>query len=284
MARPLRIEFAGALYHVTARGNAQESIFRSNSDRTCFIDFLSRSVERYNWRVHAYCLMGNHYHLLVETADSTLSSGMKYLNGSYSQCFNRNHARVGHVFQGRFKAILVQKDTYLLELCRYVVLNPVRAEMVRTAEEWPWSNYRATSGMTSSPDWLDTDWTLSLFAGTRIDACDAYRDFVEQGKGLPSPWNAMKNQIFLGSDNFVEDMQRKLRLDQSLNDIPLAHKSRPVKPLRYYSAHYPAKEAMARAYRAGHYSLQAVGSHFGVSYATVSRAVKHFESKVKCKA
>lgn len=161
MARPLRIEFAGALYHVTARGNARQSIFLSNTDRGSFLALLSDAVRRYNWRVHAYCLMGNHYHLLIETVDRTLSAGMKYLNGSYSQCFNRHHRRAGHVFQGRFKAILVQENAYFLELCRYVVLNPVRAEMVRTADEWPWSNYRATSGMSQPPDWLTVNWTLS---------------------------------------------------------------------------------------------------------------------------
>ena len=283
MARPLRIEFAGALYHVTARGNARAAIYHRSCDRLCFLDILSTTVERYNWRVHAYCLMDNHYHLVIETVDNTLSSGMKYLNGCYSQSYNRQYKRVGHVFQGRFKAILVEKEAYLLELARYVVLNPVRAEMVRTAGDWPWSNYRTTAGMNGAPQWLNTDCTLSMFSDNRGIAWKAYQQFVANGKGLPSPWSELKNQIFLGSEDFVDDTQCKLSPDQSLNDIPKPQKSSPVKPLEVYSTRYERKEAMARAYLSGHYTLQTVGNHFGTSYATVSRAVKWFEERVRCK-
>jgi REP element-mobilizing transposase RayT len=131
MARPLRIEFAGALYHVTARGDRQENIFVTDADRISFLEILKQVVERFNWLVHAYCLMDNHYHLLVETPDGNLGQGMRQLNGVFTQTSNRNHNRVGHVFQGRYKAILIQKDSYLLELSRYIVLNPVRARMVK---------------------------------------------------------------------------------------------------------------------------------------------------------
>jgi REP element-mobilizing transposase RayT len=122
MARPLRIEFAGALYHVTARGNAREDVYGDDADRQQFLTLLQNTVKRYDWHCHAYCLMDNHYHLLIETSSPTLSKGMKYLNGTYTQYFNWQHQRVGHVFQGRFRAILVQKDTYLLALTRYIVL------------------------------------------------------------------------------------------------------------------------------------------------------------------
>ena len=130
MARPLRIEFSGALYHVTSRGDRREPIFEDNEDRVLFLGTLAEGVERFNWVCHAYCLMTNHYHLVVETPDGNLSKGMRHLNGVYTQASNRRHARVGHLFQGRFKAILVDKDSHLLELARYVVLNPVRAGMV----------------------------------------------------------------------------------------------------------------------------------------------------------
>ncbi|MDY7075923.1 MAG: transposase, partial [Chloroflexota bacterium] len=133
MARPLRIEFAGALYHVTSRGDAQEDIYRGDDDRLRFLDVVGEIGDRFGWVVHAYCLMDNHYHLLVETPNANLSKAMRQLNGVYTQAFNRSHGRVGHVFQGRYKAILVQKETYLLELARYIVLNPVRARMVRAA-------------------------------------------------------------------------------------------------------------------------------------------------------
>jgi REP-associated tyrosine transposase len=133
MARPLRLEFPGAIYHLTGRGNARQKIFFADPDRELFLDTFGGVVSRYGWICHAYCLMANHYHLLVETPKANLSLGMRQLNGVYTQAFNRRHKRVGHLFQGRFKAILVEKESYLLELCRYIVLNPVRVKgKVRT--------------------------------------------------------------------------------------------------------------------------------------------------------
>ncbi|MGD2083746.1 MAG: transposase, partial [Chromatiales bacterium] len=183
MARPLRLEFPGALYHVTSRGDGGEDIYIDDTDRAHWLVVLGQVCERFNWLVHAYCLMSNHYHVLLETPDGNLSRGMRQLNGVYTQRFNRAHERVGHVFQGRYKAVIVQKETYLLELARYVVLNPVRARMVRSAREWPWSSYRATAGQAARPPWLATDWLLAGFGRTRSLAQTAYRDFVSQGKG-----------------------------------------------------------------------------------------------------
>lgn len=133
MARPLRLEFPGAIYHVTSRGNARNAIFLDDEDRVLFLACLGAVVTRFGWWCHAYCLMDNHYHLLIETPEGDLSRGMRQLNGVYTQRFNRRHGRAGHVFQGRFKAIVVDRDSYLLELCRYVVLNPIRAGMVSQA-------------------------------------------------------------------------------------------------------------------------------------------------------
>ena len=144
MARSLRIEFPGALYHITSRGDGQERIYTSEEDRYLFLNTLSEVCLRCTWVCYAYCLMNNHYHLLIETPAGNLSKGMQLLNGIYTQKFNRIHNRVGHVFQGRFKAILVDKDSYLLELSRYIVLNPVRAQMVTSPHEWKWSSYLAT--------------------------------------------------------------------------------------------------------------------------------------------
>lgn len=277
MARPLRIEYAGALYHITARGNAQQNIYFSDDDRNHFLNELARVCERYHWFCHAYCLMSNHYHLLVETNTPTLSKGMKFLNGTFTQYVNRTHRRVGHVFQGRYKAILVDKDAYLLELCRYVVLNPVRAEMVRSAKDWPWSSYRATAGMTNPVPALTTDWILGNFGKQRNRATEGYKKFVAEGKNQPSPWKSLKNQIYLGSDTFVEDAQCKMNVDQSLKGIPRPQKLAPPKPLDFYVKNYPKEEGMARAYLSGHYTLMDVGDAFGKSYATVSRAVKALE-------
>src|SRR5258706_8306926 len=154
MSRPLRLEFPGAIYHVTSRGNARAPIFADDGDRELFLETLAHVVERFHWLCHAYCLMDNHYHLLIETPDPNLSKGMRQLNGLYTQRFDRRHGRVGHVFQGRFKAILVERDSYLLELCRYVVLNPVRAKMVKQPKQYQWSSYRATAGIDAAPPFL----------------------------------------------------------------------------------------------------------------------------------
>ncbi len=141
MARPLRIEYPGALYHITARGNRKADIYLRSSDRYKFLEILEKTVGRYNWICHGYCLMNNHYHLLIETPDANLSKGMRQLNGIYTQYFNRVHDSVGHLFQGRFKSILVEKESYLLELCRYIVCNPVRANLCREPKDWKWSSY-----------------------------------------------------------------------------------------------------------------------------------------------
>lgn len=281
MARPLRIEFAGAVYHVTSRGNARNDIYVTDSDRQQFLALLQNTTERYDWYCHAYCLMDNHYHLLIETNTPTLSKGMKYLNGTYTQYFNRQHRRVGHVFQGRFKAILVEKDSYLLELARYIVLNPVRALMVRSAKNWPWSSYRATAGYIEKHPCLTTDWILAGFSETQQAAQQRYRDFVQAGKKRPSPWQQLKNQIYLGTDDFIDEVQCKIDPEQSLKDIPRKQKQAPANSLSYYSERYDSRhEGMARAYLSGHYTLAQVGEHFGVSYATVSRAVKQLEKRM----
>ena len=280
MARPLRIEFAGGLYHITSRGNAQQDIYTDNHDRATFLGLMDKTHTRFDWHVHAYCLMGNHYHLLIETGTPTLARGMKLLNGSYTQFFNRKHRRVGHLFQGRYKAILVDKESYLLELARYIVLNPVRARMVRTAAQWEWSSYRATTGLTERSPLLTTDWILSCFADKRNQAQQRYRRFVQAGRNQPSPWEQLKNQIYLGDDKFVEAMQWKLDPDQSLNDIPRKQKLAPPKPIEYFARKFSDRtEAMARAYLCQHYTLEEVGKAFGVSYATVSRAVRRHETK-----
>jgi putative transposase len=281
MTRPLRIEFAGALYHITARGNAQGDIYTYDEERQKYLTLLANACERFDWYCHAYCQMSNHYHLLIETNSPTLSKGMKYLNGTYTQYFNRRNRRVGHVFQGRYKAILVQKENYLLELSRYIVLNPVRARMVREAVDWPWSSYRATAGFKQEAPWLTTAWLLSGFATNRKEAQDRYRLFIQQGKNQASPWEQLKNQIYPGTDQFVKDMQCKIDPSKSLEDIPRKQKQSPPRPLSYYANRYAVRdEAMAYAYLSGHDTLTVVGNWFGVSNATVSRAVKAVECKM----
>lgn len=278
MARPLRIEFAGGLYHITSRGNDRQDVYADDLDRAKFLDLIDKTRTRFDWYVHAYCLMSNHYHLLVETGTPTLSRGMKLLNGSYTQYFNRKQGRVGHLFQGRFRAIVIDKESYLLELARYIVLNPVRARMARTASQWEWSSYRATAGLGRSEPLLTTDWILSCFAKKKQLAQAKYRRFVKAGKNQPSPWERLTNQIYLGNDEFVEAMQCKLDPEQPLDDIPRKQKLAPPIAIEAYAREYSNRtEAMARAYLSKHYTLEEIGRVFGVSYATVSRAVKRYE-------
>ena len=216
MTRPLRIEYPGAVYHITARGNAYQDIFLDDTDREKFLAILGETVDRFNWLCHGYCLMTNHYHLLIETVDPTLSRGMRQLNGVYTQGFNRRHDRVGHVFQGRYKAILVEKEAYLLELARYIVLNPVRAKMVPAPEDWEWSSYRATAGLDEAPPLLTTDWILSQFSDERKKAQRLYRRFVKKEVGR-SPWDDLKGQIYLGSKEFIEGIPQP---EAKLSEIP----------------------------------------------------------------
>ncbi len=278
MARPLRFEFAGALYHVTSRGDGREDIYLADEDRRLFLNVLERVCGRFNWLVHAYCLMSNHYHLLVGTPEGNLSKGMRQLNGVYTQHFNRAHGRVGHVFQGRYKAILVQKDAYLLALARYIVLNPIRARMVRKIERWPWSSYRATLDAGTAPDWLAVRSLLSAFGDTEAEAIDRYIRFVQEGKGQPSPWEALRHQVFLGSESFVEAMRRKLPRDKDLREVPQAQPRPAAKPIAYYAqAHTDRDSAIAAAYGSGAYTLKDIGDYFGLHYSRVSKIVGQAE-------
>lgn len=274
MARPLRLEFAHALYHVTSRGNARQRIVRDDADRQAWVPVLGHVVRRFGWRCHAYCLMNNHYHLLLETPQPNLSRGMRQLNGVYTQAFNRRHRRVGHLFQGRFKAILVEKDAHLLELCRYVVLNPVRAKAVAHPNQWAWSSYRATVGDVPAPAWLTTTWVLEQFGQRRGAAQAQYRTFVHDGIGGPRPWEQVHGQIYLGSEEFVAQHQP----DQVLVEIPRTQTQAHRPSLReLFQRRGPVDRHIATAYRRYGYRLQEIARHLGVHCTTVSRRLAHAE-------
>ncbi|HID80875.1 MAG TPA: transposase [Chromatiales bacterium] len=278
MSRPLRLEFSGALYHVTSRGDRREDIYDDDHDRQAFLSILNDVCDTFNWVCHAYCLMSNHYHLLIETPDANLSKGMRQLNGVYTQTYNRTHGRSGHVFQGRYKAILVEKESYLLELACYIVLNPVRAGMARSARDWPWSSYRATAGQAKGVACLETDWILAAFAKRKKLATERYRKFVSEGKGQPSPLESVRNQVFLGGDKFVDKMQSLINGDKKLSEVPSSQR-RP-KTLKQYEASSPDRNsAIYAAYRSGGYTLKEIGDYFGVHYSTVSGIIKSQKSK-----
>lgn len=276
MARPLRLEFPGAVYHVTSRGNARQDIVADDRDRTdfLFLSLLAHVIDRYGWLCHAYCVMDNHYHLLIETPQANLSSGMRQLNGRYIQVYNRRHERVGHLFQGRFTAILVEKEAHLLELCRYVVLNPVRAKMVTHPRLWVWSSYRAMVSETQAPAWLTTDWILGQFGQRAGAAQEKYRAFVAEGRGGASPWEQVTGQIYLGSEAFVEQHQPNC----VIRDIPRRQTQAQRPSLRVL---FQRKEGQTRliltAYRQYGYRLAEIAAHLGVHPATVSRRLRQAE-------
>jgi len=160
MGRPLRIEYAGAFYHITSRGNERRSIFRTKGDYERFIGYLESATERYGARIHCFCLMPNHYHLLLETPRANLHAILHHLNTSYTNYFNAKTGRVGHLFQGRYRAILVEKDVYALELSRYIHLNPFRANLIKDPSDYPWSSYLAYVERGKGWEWLQTEFIL----------------------------------------------------------------------------------------------------------------------------
>lgn len=281
MARPLRLELAGGLYHVTARGDGREDIYLSDADREMWLEVFGQVCKRFNWVCYAWCQMDNHYHLLIETPEANLSRGMRQLNGVYTQRFNRAHGRLGHVFQGRYKAILVERDSYLLELARYIVLNPLRAKMVKRLEDWPWSSYPATCGQAPAPEWLQTDWILAQFGRQRASATRKYIEFVHEGERLPSVWTRLQGQIYLGSDAFVKRMQAQIENKPALDEIPRAQRRALTQALSDFERRYERNEAIARAYLSGQHTMAAIAQHFGVHYTTVSRLVRAYEDSAR---
>jgi len=279
MARPLRIEYDEALYHVTSRGNEKKTIFKDDADRNIFLDILYKVNKRYNWICYGYCLMDNHYHLVIETPDGNLSRGMRQLNGVYTQIFNKRHERVGHIFQGRYKAILIQKESHLLEVCRYVVLNPVRAKAAKSIEDWKWSSYRATAGKDKSHPCLTTDWISGQFAKQKKTAEKKYKEFVEAEIGEKGIWEDVKGQSILGSDEFVKKLIGYVKGYEDIKEIPKSQRyiNRPAlkevfnkeKLLNKKDRNKQIKEAVNRY----SYSQKEVADYLGLYYTTISRIV-----------
>jgi REP element-mobilizing transposase RayT len=224
MTRPLRIQFEGAFYHIISRGNGRMMIFLQDKDWMKFIDLMEQVIERFNWVCHAYCLMGNHYHLLIETPDANLVKGMKRLNQLYSQFFNWKYNRVGSVLQGRYKSWLLEKESKFLDNCRYIVNNPVATGLVEHPSQWPWSSFRLTCGIEKNPAFLQTDFLLGHFSSSRRKAQKLYEHFVLAGIGRESPLKEAKNQIFLGSDSFIVEAMKHIRSGDKLNDVPRVQK------------------------------------------------------------
>ena len=279
MSRPLRIEYAEAVYHVTSRGNARRSIFKDDKDRWMLLNILEEVNDRYHWLCHAYCLMNNHYHLVIETPEGNLSKGMRQLNGIYTMRFNRAHGSVGHVFQGRYKAILIQKESHLLEVCRYVVLNPLRAKVVEVPERWRWSSYRATAGVERGHPCLTKDWILGQFGSKRRTAERRYRGFVMDGIRGHRIWDDVQGQSILGGEDFVSRLIDYARGYEEVKEIPKVQRylNRPnlteiIKDAR--GDKRKRDRAITEAVKGWGYSEREVADYVRLHYSTVSRLIR----------
>ncbi|VVS94227.1 REP-associated tyrosine transposase [Desulfoluna spongiiphila] len=293
MARPLRITFPGAFYHVTSRGNERKTIYKSKRDREKFLEYLGEAHERYGAIIHAYCLMSNHYHILIETPDANLPQIMKHLNGSYTTYFNVKRKRYGHLFQGRYKAILVFKDDYAMELARYIHLNPVRAAMVEDPEDFPWSSHRVYIGKEKAPEWLETSFVLGCFSERLRSAQQAFAAFVSDKKRIhaPSPLEKVSAATILGPESFVEGISKKyLEGRRSDPELPAlkALQSRPSLDLISQVVHEVVNDPnLARKleiYLMKKYSgapLKAIGRHFGLGTSGVSKVCQRFEMELQ---
>jgi putative transposase len=286
MARSMRIEFPGAVYHITSRGNERKKIFLSDRDREIFLRTLQQVKDRFHWLCHSYVLMDNHFHLLIETVEANLSRSMRQLNGVYTQEFNRRHSKVGHLFQGRFKAILIGKDDYLLEISRYIILNPVRAGIIGKAEEWLWSSYRATIGIEKPPAFLSVDWILSQCGQNKKTAIANFKQYVEKGIGWKYPTEALQAGLILGSERFVERCQGLIEKKREFLEIPrlqryVSHKN--IDEIFYEGERQGTSrdELIYRSYVQHGYTMKEIADYLRVHYVSVSRSIKRYEDKKK---
>ncbi len=298
MARPLRLQYSGACYHVTSRGNEKKPIFRNQKDREKFLGYLESAVVRYGAIIHVWCLMDNHYHLFLETPTGNLSQIMRHINGAYTTYFNVKWKRTGHLFQGRYKAILVEADQYATELSRYIHLNPARAGIVDTPEEYLWSSYRSYVGKSTPPAWLKTEFILGYFGGKTAAAKNEYSEFVKARlkSEYESPLLATVASTLLGSPDFVRDVtDRYLGEKEDIRNVPAARallqrpsidgilekvhaelsdvkllSNRGIKNIGIYCCH-----------RYSGATLKEIGDHFGISGAAVSQTSRRLVLKVE---
>lgn len=277
MARPLRIQYENALYHVTSRGNEKAKIYMDDQDRYIFIEHLARVVEQYTWVLYAYCLMGNHYHLLVRTPDANLSTGMRQLNGIYAQYFNARHERVGHLFQGRFKAILIKDEDRLLIVARYVVLNPVRAELVMDPEDWRWSSYRGTAGLGRQPTFVDMDQLLVSFSENRESAMEQYAAFVLGGIGKESPLSDARGGIIAGDGRAVEISVARL-MGEASGEIAKRERFADRPGLEEIFRDNDRDIGIYMAFCRYGYKLREIGEYLGLHYSVISRVAARMGS------
>lgn len=287
MGRPLRITYPGAHYHITARGNEQKDIFKSRRDREQFLSYLESSVIRYGAVIHAYCLMNNHYHLLMETPEGNLPEIMRHINGAYTNYHNTKRKRAGHLFQGRYKAILIEADEYLMELSRYIHLNPLRSGLTEKPADHPWSSYLDYIGKRQAPSWLRLDAVETHFGNN-----EKYRRFVEEmlGKDYESPLQGTVASTLLGSESYVRQIMGTHLDGKPLErDVPAIRelsKSRKIEQIFngvegvFGDAGLERKTGIYLAYRYTGAQLKEIGTYFGKKESAISQASRRFAVEI----
>jgi REP element-mobilizing transposase RayT len=294
MARPLRIQLPGAFHHITSRGNERSPVFLSQRDREKFLSYLESASERYKAVIHVYCLMDNHYHLLLETPAGNLSQIMHHINGAYTTFFNTKRSRSGHLFQGRYKAILIEVDEYAKELSRYIHLNPVRAGMVGKPEEYEWSSYRHYTVERNAPEWLERNFILGYFSKKLLRAMKLYCEFVDSSidHEYKNPLADISNSVILGSKEFIAEIKDRFLGDQkSDRDLPALRNLSTSKSFddieEAVDSAFPSDKKLARQvklYFCHRYSgrkLKEIGSRFGIGLSGVTRASNRISLKAE---
>ena len=293
MARPLRIIYPGAFYHVTSRGNEKKDIFKSRRDREKFLEYLESAAERYGAVIYAYCLMSNHFHLFMQTPEGNLSQIMRHIIGAYTTYFNIKRKRAGHLFQGRYKSVLVEADEYAAELTRYIHLNPVKAGITAKADEYQWSSYRAYIGAVSTPEWLEPGLILGSFGNNEQVSRKNYRDFVEKLdiEAYESPLKSAVGGSVLGSPDFIEEItETHLKERGADKDIPaLRHFSNkpPLEEIIEFAREAISNEKLARQvciYLCHKYSgvtLKEIAVKFDVGVTAIGEASKRIQKKME---
>lgn len=287
-ARLLRIEYPGAFYHITSRGNEQKDIFKSEHDFGKFLVYQETAVRRYGAIVHVYCLMNNHYHLLLETPHGNLSQIMRHINGAYTTYFNTKRQRVGHLFQGRYKAILVDADEYAEELSRYIHLNPVRAGIVTKLEDYDWSSYQSYVGKKKTPSWLKTDFILSYFGENKKISQEKYSEFVKAEVETESPLKDTVASTILGGIDFVREIKNKhisnKKVDRNvpairnLKKISIQEIAETVKSEMGNDERLFKKAAIYLCHKYSGRKLKEIGDYFNLRESSVSQTSHRFSA------
>lgn len=300
MARPLRLSFENAVYHVTARGNRRENIYHTDRDKEVFLEKMDETFEKYSIACYAYCLMDNHYHLFIRTKEGNISKAMHYLNTSYSNWFKAKYRIIGVMFQGRYKSVIVDADNYSLMLSAYIHLNPIRAKIVDELEGYKWSSYRNyLRDMKPSIMNLDTSFILWQLDNDLLKARQKYRQFVSENAGIDNPLKDSYAGIALGKEDFIEELKKKIRT---------RGRDREIGETRFVGSHVP--DDIIKAISKGNgiteeeifkkgrnntsrklaiyllkdktpLKLKEIGEIFGIDYVTVSSTVRRFEDKME---